>query len=317
MRYFEDSDYESVAKLLLDYQAGVQQLEGRGVSEYEAINTVSEGVVSAGDPLVTQYNTSSPDALEASVNYIPRVSSTEMELFFSILGNVENMYGIDIPREHILAASRYGFLLKSLVAASLNFYLACKDVTESEVLTPEMKRNFYTSLLILLIEVILVKYPFDYRIAWKGTRFIHNKFLVRVRSILGTEGISVVMKVLHWLGIRGVISEGYQPNSIDSIIDFVVNHGPAVYDRTVSVLDSVEEGFTLGRLEYYGTETRVSLNQSAEEFLYESLLEPLYELLREAGKVAEKDLSELVEAHLPEGDRLTEWQRDLRVYVQN
>lgn len=278
IRDFEGDDFELIVQLLLDYHEGVSNLDAEQTEE-NAINNVSSEVVDVSEPLVNLYDTTSPDALEHSINYGPRLANTDVELVFSLLEEVERAYDMDIPRRHILAASRRAFLFKSLVAASINFYLACEAIDSAEELTEKLRMDFYYSLLILLVEVVLAKYPFDYWIAWRGTRYIHNQFLVRARSILGDRGIAVVMKFIHWSLIRGNVSVDFTENFYESVTEFLVEegHGEKIYNNIKLILEEMDDEYSLYRWEDYGGQTNLKWELSSVEFMVDSLLIPVGE----------------------------------------
>lgn len=297
-RFYQD-DFELILDRLFDCGCGlIERLNNPEESEEVILTGVSENVVDAGTPLISIYDTSSPDALEKSVNYGPNLSSTDVELIFSVLEEVEEGFYMEkIPEQHILTASNRAFLLKSLVAATLNFYVACEDIVESDELTDDLRWNFYYSLFILLVEVILAKYPFDYRIAWRGTRFIHNQFLVRFRSILNDRGIAVIMKFIHWAGIRRQVSTDFAEWSFDSVLEFILEEGQgvAIYEEVESLLNEFEEDYTLDRWESYGEETKIELEQNPTEFIIDELLTPLAEYMEDVSIDDRSDLLEVIE----------------------
>ncbi|WP_418285836.1 hypothetical protein [Halorubrum sp. DTA46] len=275
LRKFEEDDFAVVVRILLDYQQGVTDRDQLEDSEEDVLSSISQNVVSTGKPLVDLYDTSSPDALEHSLNYGPRLANTDVELVFSVLEQVEEAYNMDLPREHILAASRRAFLLKSLIAATLNFYQACEAIVNSDELTEPLRRDFYYSLLILLVEVVLAKYPFDYWIAWRTTRYVHNQFLVRARSILGSSGIAVIMKFIHWGLIRRQVSVDFAESFYDAIVAFALEQGQEIYERAREALEGVGDDYVLERTEDYGVETRLEISDNVAEFIATNLIEPV------------------------------------------
>lgn len=288
----EQSDYAALVPLLADYYQGIRAID----DEEAAIRNIAENVVSTGEPLAEIYDTRGGDP-DVRINYAPRISSTDLELFFSLLREVETAFEMEIPHEHIHLATRRTILLKSLVAASLNFYRACEDVKEADEFTEEIRENFYYSLLVLLVEVVLVKYPFDYWIAWRGTRFIHNQFLVRIRSILGNRGIAVVMKLIHWSLIRRQVDFEFATDFYTASVEFVLagGNGQEIYDRAEDALEGVDEEFELGRMEAYNIDMEVEIDQRPEEFIIESLLIPLAEEVDDSIEDGRKLLLETLE----------------------
>lgn len=294
----EDEDFSAIIDLLFEFQNGAVESQVNGDSEEEAARAVAERVVQAGRPLVRLYDTSTPEALERSVNNGPRIASTDVNLIFSLLDEIEHEFDVNYRKyeHHILAASSRAFLFKSLIAASLNFYLACEDVLEADEFEGEVRANFYYSLVVLLLEVIFAKYPFDYWIAWRGTRFIHNQFLVRARSLLGPRAIAVAMKYIHW-SIRAEVGAEPAADALEFAVSFLVQEGQgeAVYEETRAVIDDVGENYTLARQEAYGIETELDIEQDPVEFVATNLLEPVASTVEETKEDGQERLETLVD----------------------
>lgn len=72
--------------------------------------------------------------------------------------------------------------------------------------------EFYRAIALFTAEAILFTTPLNYRIAWKGTRFLNNKFLYALRHSGFSKSIDTVLKGLHRLvlseihyAIRGIL----------------------------------------------------------------------------------------------------------------
>ena len=72
--------------------------------------------------------------------------------------------------------------------------------------------SFYRALGLFVAEAILFTTPLNYRMAWKGTRFLNNKFLYSLRHSGFSGSVDVALKGLHRLmlseihyAIRGIL----------------------------------------------------------------------------------------------------------------
>lgn len=292
------NDYNIITSVLYDYHEGVTELYEDGETEEAILTDVSEQVVEVGEPLATAFDTTTPQSLEENINDATQLRQTDVRLVFSLLDELDQFYKIPFPRAHILAASRRAFLFKSIVAASLNFYLTCEAIDRADELTDKLRWDFYLSLAILLVEIALAKYPFDYRIAWRGTRYIHNQFLVRAQSLLGPRVIAVIMKIVHWSVIRRQVTVDFVDDFYNSAVKFLLvdGHGKQIYHATEEALASVGDQYSLARLEDYGTKTVTELGQDAAEFVVQSLLIPLAEHFGDTPDKGREQLRSALEA---------------------
>lgn len=112
----------------------------------------------------------------------------------------------------------------ALVIAGHNLLISADELDRAHAAagsTQEMAvkpfHNFYRALGVLVAEAILFTTPFNYRIAWKGTRYLNNKFLYSLRHSGLSGSLDDVLKGLHRLilseihyAIRGILPAALQ-----------------------------------------------------------------------------------------------------------
>lgn len=76
----------------------------------------------------------------------------------------------------------------------------------------ERFHDFYRAIAIFIAEAILFSTPFNFRIAWRGTRFLNNRFLYVLRHSGFSGSVDALLKALHRLilseihyAIRGIL----------------------------------------------------------------------------------------------------------------
>jgi hypothetical protein len=86
------------------------------------------------------------------------------------------------------------------------------SVTSIREITAERFHDFYRSVGVFIAEAVLFATPINYRIAWKGTRFLNNKFLYALRYSRFSGKVDSLLKGLHRLllseihyAIRGIL----------------------------------------------------------------------------------------------------------------
>ncbi|UPV72935.1 hypothetical protein M0R89_10285 [Halorussus limi] len=87
---------------------------------------------------------------------------------------------------------------------------------EKEDKAEEAKEDFLICAVMLLLDLLLIYTGGTYKIAFRGTRKIANTLLVRIRSLIGFDAYSIVMKTVYWL-VHGTVENS--PSLIAEEID--------------------------------------------------------------------------------------------------
>ncbi|MYL17902.1 hypothetical protein GLW36_14765 [Halorubrum terrestre] len=91
----------------------------------------------------------------------------------------------------------------NLLISANNLDLARASVESIQDIAAERFHNFYRAIGLFVAEAILFTTPFNYQIAWRGTRYLNNRFLYTLRHSGFSGPIDTAMKGLH----RVVLSE--------------------------------------------------------------------------------------------------------------
>ena len=100
----------------------------------------------------------------------------------------------------------------NLLISAHNLDQAHSSVGSIRGIAAKRFHDFYRALCLFIAEAILFTTPLNYRIAWKGTRFLNNKFLYTLRHSGFSGSVDVILKGLHRLmlseihyAIRGIL----------------------------------------------------------------------------------------------------------------
>lgn len=127
----------------------------------------------------------------------------------NVIGNINKAYDVDLSTKYLDSVTRLTKFVP-LLSSVQNFLDVCCDiqekVKESSDFVSEMQEKatthplieeFYTSLFLVLSELVLLPLAVGYRPAFMGTRYVANYGLVRIRHVVGMRVYSVLLSVVH------------------------------------------------------------------------------------------------------------------------
>lgn len=170
------------------------------------------------------------------------------------LGNYLDDTWVVAARNNLKVITRF----LPLATSFNNLYLHAKDldntVKEKLEVKDEKYETFGYALLAFAIEVGFFCYGTPYRMAWRGTRFVSNRTLLRVGEHLDNKLIALVMSEIHWkireeiyeeinadnLGfLGGLLSSGkhldYILGEVDDLQSFARDEVEASYMKNVDL----------------------------------------------------------------------------------
>lgn len=105
----------------------------------------------------------------------------------------------------------------NLLISANNLDLARASVDSIQDIAAERFHDFYRAIGLVVVEAILFTTPFNYQIAWRGTRYLNNRFLYTLRHSGFSGSIDTAMKQLHRVvlseihyAIRGIVPAGFR-----------------------------------------------------------------------------------------------------------
>ena len=103
----------------------------------------------------------------------------------------------------------------NLLISANNLDLARDSVESIQDIAAERFHEFYRAIGLFVMEAILFATPINYQIAWRGTRYLNNRFLYSLRHSGFSGTIDTILKGLHRLilsethyVIRGIVPTG-------------------------------------------------------------------------------------------------------------
>ena len=103
----------------------------------------------------------------------------------------------------------------NLLISANNLDLASDSVESIQDIAAERFHDFYRAIGLFVTEAILFATPINYKIAWRGTRYLNNRFLYSLRHSGFSGTIDTTLKGLHRLilsethyVIRGIVPAG-------------------------------------------------------------------------------------------------------------
>lgn len=135
---------------------------------------------------------------------------------------VEDSLQIELGHSKLARIAMTGAQLNSgvaLVIAGHNLLITADELSQAHLslgsiqdIAAKRFHDFYRALGLFVVEAVLFATPLNYRIAWKGTRFLNNKFLYALRHSGFSGPADVILKGLHRLvlseihyAIRGIL----------------------------------------------------------------------------------------------------------------
>lgn len=157
--------------------------------------------------------------------------------------------GANISSIAAIAVAAQGLLNTSIMLNG-----AANEVDSVSNIDDVVLNQFYRALCIFIIECFLFQTPVNYRIAWRGTRMLNNRYLYRIRNY-APNLYRYVLSELHYV-IRGIGPAALR--NIEDYTTYLVN--TAV--QTVEILDSQDA------IDYFELRTTVEeIIQTFEEFV--------------------------------------------------
>lgn len=100
---------------------------------------------------------------------------------------------------------------------------AHSSVGSIQNIAEEQFHNLYRALGLFVAEAILFTTPINYRIAWRGTRFLNNRFLYRLRHSGFTGPVDAALKSLHRLILSEIhyVIRGILPVALRTPDEFI------------------------------------------------------------------------------------------------
>jgi hypothetical protein len=121
-----------------------------------------------------------------------------------------------------------------LLGASRALWNESQKVGNLDAVADKTYDDFYRSCSILVIECFLFQTPLNYHIAWRGTRYLNNRYLYRLRDF-SQPLYRYVLSEVHYL-IRGI-----GPAALRSVSDYITYLVSAVSDTAEIIWQSVDK----------------------------------------------------------------------------
>lgn len=291
---FRNSDFQLSIRM---FQKIAKSIADSDKDEEDIILGFSQ-MIAESDPLNTlaqYYKFETPQDFEGMLSSVYKFDSGHFGFIVSIVQDVEEYFDITLPIHHIKACNRL-FLLKSMLVTLANLRRISIEIHNKGTVTEGLKEKFYMAFLLFILEIVLMKYSLDYRIAWVSTRKLHNRLLVRVRSLIGAKGVSIVMKMFHWLVVRVGFTEKATSffSSTLELVKFVRAEGPEIIDKINNTFEDVDTNFTYTRLEDYGHTIETTPIESPAEVLIDTV-EVINQYVPEANRDTLSEVLDLLE----------------------
>jgi hypothetical protein len=189
--------------------------------------------------------------------------TTDTQAFFSTVSRnlnrtrkitevVEDSLQIGVGHSKLARIATTGAQLNSgvaLVIASHNLLMSANtldhahdSVSSLRDIASERFHNFYRSIAVFIAEAILFTTPINYRLAWKGTRVLNNRFLYALRHSGLSGNADALLKGLHRLmlseihyAIRGIL-----PAALRTPDEFVT-YLTSVATQTLALVQQLSE----------------------------------------------------------------------------
>jgi hypothetical protein len=103
----------------------------------------------------------------------------------------------------------------NLLISANNLDVARASVDSIQDIAAERFHDFYRAIGLVVVEAILFTTPINYEIAWRGTRYLNNRFLYSLRHSGFSGSVDTALKQLHRVvlseihyAIRGIVPAG-------------------------------------------------------------------------------------------------------------
>jgi hypothetical protein len=132
---------------------------------------------------------------------------------------------------HLTNVGNVLLAMRNLAEVSLEITTTVEEASAQAVTDAQYRRFYFAAALVAAESVLSFYVPVDYRLAWRGTRYVTNRILVRFRSQLGLRLYAFVMSEIHFL-IRGVrASQMNDPEKFNALFKFVASRSSTLADE--------------------------------------------------------------------------------------
>lgn len=139
---------------------------------------------------------------------------------------------------HLTNVGNVLLAMRNLAEVSLEITKTVEEESAQAVTDDQYLRFYIATTLVAAESVLSFYFPVDYRLAWRGTRYVTNRILVRFRSQLGLRLYAFVMSEIHFL-IRGVrASQMNDPEKFRTVLEFVADKSTTLAEE-FSAFDSL------------------------------------------------------------------------------
>lgn len=190
----------------------VQFKEEMPDEEHERLQRIKEISISSCSTVESIF----PDVNIDNIKTEALIGDSAIGALKNIIGNINKAYDVDVSTKYLNSVSRLTKFIP-LLSSVQNFLRVCceirEKVQESADFVTEMQEKttthplieeFYISLFLVLVELVLLPATVGYRPAFMGARYVANYGLVRVRHVVGMRIYSVLLSIVHW-ALRGTI----------------------------------------------------------------------------------------------------------------
>jgi hypothetical protein len=235
-QYLETTDFQS-------------QIRNRSTHESQEIRSFAENYLNWVSNISNYYSFSSRESFESQLSSVYDYKDTHFNDVVSIMDNISSFFNILLSTENIVEAKGTKSLLKSMLITLQSLYTVCHSITNTNgSLSNLQKRDFYRSLILTLSESVLIKYPLNYQFEIQDNRDQYNIFLVRLRSILGTDELVMFMTVYNWF-----VERSYTTPPLSSTLNtlrYLLIEGTTVVSNINDRFESLPEELQLTRLNH-------------------------------------------------------------------
>lgn len=227
--------------------AGIQQRIQTGLGSHATSNSKQRSVVLA-DQLATlkeEDDIAVPFEEERSLaDSIAYVDVGTLQSLRKATEVLEDDLGVNLGHSKFARIATTGAQLNSITSIAIAGYHlfqnaeelddAAANATSIQDIEESYFEDFYTSIVVFAIECFLFATPFNYTIAWRGTRYINNRLLYRLRNVSGPLH-RFVMSEIHY-AIRGI-----PPEALRSAAEFS-SYLVAITVRTIEFIQASTDG---------------------------------------------------------------------------
>jgi len=142
---------------------------------------------------------------------------------------LEEEFGVDVGHYKFTQIATTAAQLQSyvsIVIAGNNLLVASEELVDEyeetnslEDVSDNTYDNFYRSGSIFILECMLFATPINYRVAWRGTRYVNNRYLYHLRDY-STSIYRLILSEIHFI-IRDVVPTAIR-SSIDELSSYLI-----------------------------------------------------------------------------------------------